>query len=166
MPWNTPPPLLHLPDADAYRQHYISKLYNVSVETFDGIHVGFAYRGFDHAFFKSLNRRAKDKSVFDQERAERMDWIPWALANPTCLIKQAWRSEWKAFDPTRRVCITPVDYCVWIEVPAGRRPFFVTAFIPEPTNLVKLKASPDWLKKMTALLVLARRSEPLLIPSR
>lgn len=144
MPWNTPPPILHLTDEAAYEAHFVATLSSQHIATFDGLEVKFPRGAFNHAFFRSANRWAKDKSLFDIDRAQRMDWIAWALANPTCDLRQAWRSDQKKYDPTRRLCITPVDYCVWIQVPLNKSPYFVTAFMPEPKIILKLKGSPVW----------------------
>ena len=75
------PPLLKLADEATYRAHYERTLCRGGIFTHDGIPVFFRREEFDHAFFESSTRRGEN-DVFSPVRAERMDWIAAALADP------------------------------------------------------------------------------------
>lgn len=138
-----PPPLLTLPTPEDYKQHFVTQYCRAHIYTFDGIRIHFKPGCFEHAFFTSAGRQRGDKSVFDTHRAERMDWIAWALADPTATLRQAWRGGW--YDPTRRACVVgAVGYCVWVQIPVGATAFFVTAYTPEAANLVKIVGGPAY----------------------
>ena len=65
------PPLLHLPDEAAYRQHFVGTYCRGGVETHDGIRVFFRQQQFDHAFYESTNRDGF-KDAFSWVRGERV----------------------------------------------------------------------------------------------
>jgi hypothetical protein len=44
--------------------------------------VFFKKENFEHAFYESVNRKQKDKSLFSYKRANRIYWIKWVLENP------------------------------------------------------------------------------------
>jgi len=56
--------------------------------TFDGIRVQFFPEMFDHAFYESVNRKAKDKSELSLNRCEKMFWIKDALNDPDAILKR------------------------------------------------------------------------------
>jgi len=51
---------------------------------------------FDHAFYESVNRKAKDKSELSLNRCEKMFWIKDALNDPDAILKKGWDAKIKA----------------------------------------------------------------------
>ena len=98
------PPLLNLADEASYRAHYERTLCRGGIFTHDGIPVFFRREEFDHAFFESSTRRGEN-DVFSPVRAERMDWIAAALADPGAQRFQGWLKRERRHDPTRRVTV-------------------------------------------------------------
>jgi hypothetical protein len=140
------PPLVHYQTEDEYFQHFC-KVYcsRGSIATFDGIGVDFYPDQFKHAFRESANRWEGDKSVFATRRAERMDWIKWALENSQAELFQGWNKNIGAYDPKRRACIVIRNYVVVIQMKAERRAFFITAYIADPDTLRKIRNGPRWI---------------------
>ena len=83
------PPLLNLADEAAYRGHFERSCCGGNIATHDGIRVYFRRQDFDHAFFESSGRRVEN-DVFSLVRAQRMDWIVAALADPAAACFQGW----------------------------------------------------------------------------
>jgi len=137
---------LYLPDQAAYRAHYERSLCLGGIATHDGIPVYFRKEGFDHAFFESSGRRG-EKDVFSLVRAERMDWIAPALADPNAQCFQGWNANVKRYEPTRRVAVVMNDFAVIIAL--GRRKdgalkgSFVTCFRAD-NSIARILASPKW----------------------
>ena len=74
------PPLVKYATEAEYRDHYERCYVNVrAITTVDGIPVRFFKERVDHAFFRSSERRDKNKETFASERAERIDWIRFAI---------------------------------------------------------------------------------------
>lgn len=140
------PPLLKLADRAAYRAHYERTLCRGGIVTHDGIAVFFRKEDFDHAFFESSGRRG-EKDVFSIGRAERLDWIASALADPSAQRFQGWSSRTKRHDPTRRVTVVMGDFVVVISL--GRRrdgilkASFITCFKAD-NSMAKIQAAPAW----------------------
>jgi hypothetical protein len=86
------PPLLNLANEAAYRAHYERTCCRAAIVTHDGIRVYFSKDRFGHAFFESTDRRG-NKDLFSIARAERMDWIAAALADPAAICYQGWNSK-------------------------------------------------------------------------
>lgn len=114
------------------------------IYTFDGRRVDFYPSQFKHTFKESANRVKGDKSVFSQKRAERIDWIKWALQNSEAELFQGWDKNMGCFDPDRRVCIVIRNYVVVIQIKGEKEAFFVTAFSAEPETLRKIRNGPKW----------------------
>ncbi|CAA7619544.1 hypothetical protein [Magnetospirillum sp. SS-4] len=140
------PPLLTLADEAAYRLHFERTYCRGVITTHDGIRVYFRKEDFDHAFFESSGRRGEN-DIFSPVRAERMDWIAAALADPTALCFQGWVYKTKRYDATRRVAVVMGDFVVVIAI--GRKKdktlkaTFVTCYRAD-NSIGKILASPLW----------------------
>jgi hypothetical protein len=74
------PPLVDYATEAEYRDHYERCYVNAqTITTVDGIPVRFFEETFEHAFFKSSDRRDPQKDTFARERAKRIDWIRFAI---------------------------------------------------------------------------------------
>lgn len=129
-----------------YRQFFNEEYCNKVIFTHDGIEVKFRPEHFNHAFFKNASRRAKDKSLFSRERAERITWIKQALQDTNLTLYAGWDSKKKRYDHTRRVClVTPDGYVVVLRIISDTNAVFNTAYlIDNPDVEAKIKGSPIW----------------------
>lgn len=140
-----PPPLLCLANEADYRAHFLGKYCNAPRTTRDGIPVHFLERHFGHAFFESANRSKGDKSVFSRERAERIEWIGEALADPSAELFVGWNQKKGAHDPSRRVTVVFEDYLVVLQVVERKAlAYFTTAFVAGPRTLAMVRSGPLW----------------------
>lgn len=143
------PPLLRLPDQAAYRAHYERTLCRGGIATHDGIPVFFRKEEFDHAFFESSTRRG-EKDVFSLVRAERMDWIAAALADPGAQVYQGWLKRERRYDPTRRVAVVIGDFVVIIALGKRRdghlKAQFVTCYRAD-NSIGKILRAPLWTRE-------------------
>ncbi len=113
--------------------------------TFDGIQVQFFPEMFDHAFYESVDRLAKDKSELSLNRCEKMLWIKDALQDTEATLKKGWDSKTKSYDGSRRVALVKGNYVVILLLFLQKRARFITAYqIDNEENLAKLLAGPDW----------------------
>lgn len=139
-------PLLELADQAAYRAHYERTLCRGGIITHDGIRVFFGKETFDHAFFESSMRRG-EKDVFSTVRAERMEWVAAALADPSAARFQGWNSRTKQHDPTRRVTVIMGDFVVVIALSSRRdgtlKATFMTCYRAD-NSIAKIRSSPPW----------------------
>lgn len=118
---------------------------NAPIQTFDGIEVRFFSEMFDHAFFESDNRRAKDKSILSLNRCEKMLWIKDTLEDNSAMLKQGWISQTKSYDNNRRVALIKGNYVVVINIFREGSARFITAFqIDDSETLEMFKNGPDW----------------------
>src|SRR5665213_3281409 len=69
-----------------------------NIFTFDAILVKFYSEMFDHCFYESANRQAKDKSVLSLNRLEKIYWIKDTLQDPEAFLKQGWDYKNKVYD--------------------------------------------------------------------
>jgi hypothetical protein len=138
------PPLLVLPSEADYRTHFEASYCRMTVFTFDGLMVRFRKDDFDHCFFESTQRnRIKDR--FSTLRAERMDWIKAALADPNADRFIGWDRDTRQYRKDRRVTLVCGDYVVVISLIDAQRARFITAYVADtPNSLQKLKAAPRW----------------------
>lgn len=127
-----------------YRRHFESKYCVGPITTFDGIQVFFRKRNFDHAFYETV--RAQD-DIFSWRRAERIDWIDWALANPNAELYQGWDAKRRRIDESRRVAIVNGDYVVVIRMTGKTRAEFVTAFEADNWTVGKIRLGAHWVKR-------------------
>ncbi|MEL6361759.1 MAG: hypothetical protein AAFR21_11800 [Pseudomonadota bacterium] len=143
------PPLLTLKDEEAYRQHFTQSLCRQHVETHDGIRVYFSPDTFEHAFFESSDRRGAD-DVFSFARAQRMDWIAVALADPDALCVQGWDKHTQAYSPKRRITVVVQDFVIVLALSTKRngdlKANFVTC-IKADNSAVKIRQSPRWTRE-------------------
>jgi len=115
------------------------------IYTFDKIQVKFYSGMFDHAFYESSDRKAKDKSILSLNRCEKMLWIKDTLEDPTSILKQGWDTQEKKYDNSRRVALVKNNYVVIIIIYSKSKARFVTAYqIEDEKNLEKLLNSPEW----------------------
>lgn len=115
--------------------------------TFDAIQVSFYPNMFDHCFYESANRRARDKSVLSLNRLEKMMWIKDTLQDPSALLKQGWDRDEKKYVKDRRVAFVKDNYVVVIRFTGDKKASFVTAYqLQDEENIAKIKTSPEWEK--------------------
>ncbi len=113
--------------------------------TFDDILVAFYPNMFDHCFYESAHRKAKDKSLISLNRLEKILWIKDTLQDPTAMLKQGWDRDKKKYVNDRRVAFVKNNYIVIIRFTGIKKASFVTAYeIQEDENIKKIKNSPQW----------------------
>jgi hypothetical protein len=113
--------------------------------TFDDILVSFYPNMFNHCFYESANRQAKDKSLISLNRLEKILWIKDTLQDPTALLKQGWDKDEKKYVNDRRVAFVKNNYIVIIRFTGTKKASFVTAYeLQEDDNIAKIKTSPQW----------------------
>ncbi len=118
---------------------------NAPITTFDGIEVKFYSNMFDHAFFESSNRKAKDKSILSFNRCEKMLWIKDVLIDNTALVKKGWDNVNKCYVDDKRVSLVKGNYIVVIQLYRTHKARFVTAYqIDNEDNLNEIINSPNW----------------------
>lgn len=138
------PPLLTLTAESDYRMHFVNVYCRAPVFTFDGLIVRFRKDDFNHCFFESTQRN-RIKDHFSTVRAERMDWIKAALADPNADRFVGWDRDTRQYRKDRRVTLVCGDYVVVIALVDAQRARFITAYVADtPASLQKLKTSPRW----------------------
>ncbi len=129
------------------RQIWIEEYCIVDIFTFDSIQVKFYSEMFEHCFYESANRKAKDKSILSYNRLEKIYWIKDTLQDPTAILKQGWDKKNKKYDNQRRVAMVRGNYVVVISIYALGKARFITAFqIDNDNNLEDFMSGPDWAK--------------------
>ncbi len=122
-------------DVIFYKTIFSSFYCGKPIKTFDNILVFFKDNSFEHAFFESLNRRAKDKSRFSYKRANRIYWIKWVLENSNAKLYKGYNHKIKSYDASRRVAVCVDDYVVVIELNKKRvKAKFITAYVADGIN--------------------------------
>ena len=140
-----PPALVHYSTEQAYRDHYERCYCRTEIKTFDGLRVYFPKQQFDDAFFESADRRARDKSVFSRDRAERIDWIRAALEDAKAELYQGWDRDRKVTDRDRRIALVYNTYVVVLLVRRKRNSAtFITAYVAGASTIQKIRSSPRW----------------------
>lgn len=115
------------------------------IKTFDDIVVQFFANMFDHCFYESDNRKAKDKSILSYNRLEKIYWIKDALADPDSILKRGWDAKTKTYTNSRRVNLVKGNYIVVIVIFAEKKARFITAYeVNDDENLELIKNSPDF----------------------
>lgn len=144
--WTHPPALVQYAAVEDYRAHYTLKYCakGAEIRTFDGIRVYFPIGWFDHGFLKSKIYAPGERLFLDQDRAERIDWINWAIENPNAELYQGWLKEKKIVDPTRRVAVVLSSYAVVIQMKQKEGAVIITAFRPTGETLKKIRSNPKW----------------------
>jgi len=121
-----------------WREEYCEQ----EIHTFDNVLVKFYEDMFDHAFFESAERKAKDKTILSLNRLEKIYWIKDALRDPDAILKKGWDNEKKEYYPDRRVAIVKGNYIVIIRFTGLLKAKFVTAYEKEDIN--NIMNSPDF----------------------
>lgn len=143
-----PPTLVHYATEAEYRLHYEANYCRATILTFDGLRVYFPKQQFDDAFYESADRRARDKSVFSRQRAERIDWIRAALQDNTAEIYAGWDRDKKVVDRKRRVILIYGDYVVVLQVNLRKaKAIFITAYVANAATLAKIRHGSFWANK-------------------
>jgi len=124
-----------------YRRHFEREYCAGPIETFDGVAVRFKKADFDHAFFESVT--TKD-DTFSPARAERIDWIKWALQNPRAELYVGWDNKKKRVNRRSRVAIVNGDYVVIIRFTGPSMAAFVTAFVAGSRALTNIRLGEQW----------------------
>lgn len=114
------------------------------IVTFDGIAVRFFEDMFDHAFFESADRLAKDKSILSYNRLEKIYWIKEILQDASAILKQGWDNKTKSYFNDRRLAIVKGNYVVVIRFTAILKAKFVTAY--EKDDISNILSSPNFVK--------------------
>jgi len=117
----------------------------INIKTFDNVEVKFYPSDFDHVFYESYNRRAKDKSIISFNRLEKIYWIKDVLEDNQAILKQGWDKVIKSYDNDRRVALVKGNYIVVIRFTGFEKARFVTAYEMQE-NEDKVLSSPDWFR--------------------
>ena len=140
------PPLLELDSEDDYRAHFYAEYCSGPISTFDDIAVRFRKRDFDHAFFESSSPKSKDDTFSDHTggRAERMDWVKFALKDPSADIRFGYNNQLRQKDDSRRVAIVKGNFVVIIRLTGDKQAEFVTCYVATTWTLQKIRKSSKW----------------------
>ncbi len=114
------------------------------IETFDGVKVKFYHDMFDHCFYESHNRQAKDKSILSLNRLEKMLWIKDTLLDNESILKKGWDKKEKEYYTDRRVAIVKGNYVVVIRFTGYLKAKLVTAY--EKNDIENILEAPDFEK--------------------
>ena len=114
------------------------------IETFDQVKVKFYDDMFDHIFFESANRIAKDKSILSLNRLEKIYWIKDTLKDGNAILKKGWDTKNKEYFKDRRVAIVKGNYVVIIRFTGKLKAKLVTAY--EKNDIENIKNAPDFEK--------------------
>ena len=137
------PALLKLKSEKEYKNYFIAKYCQSPLKTFDNIKVYFKKSKFNHDFYES-SKRNKIKDKFSTTRAERMEWIEYALTNKEATLYQGWSKKKKCYVNNRRVAVVINDYAVVIELSKNmKKADFITAYVAD-NSIAKIKSSPLW----------------------
>jgi hypothetical protein len=133
------------------REIWLIEYCSEPIETFDGIKVRFYPSMFNHCFYESANRKAKDKSILSLNRLEKIYWIKETLQDINAILKQGWDKDAKLHSRDKRVAVVKGNYIVIIRIFREGLANFVTAFqVDNDENLNLILRGPDWDKKNTA----------------
>ena len=126
------------------RKIWVDEYCQQEIETFDGVMVKFYEDMFDHIFFESRNRVAKDKSDLSYNRLEKIYWIKDTLKDSTAMLKKGWDTDKKEYFKDRRVAIVKGNYVVFIRFTGILKAKLVTAYQKE--DIENILSSPDFEK--------------------
>lgn len=140
------PPLLCLPNEEAYQQHYEQQYCRGVIETHDRVRVFFRRDAFRHAFFEStLRNGVKDR--LSPVRCQRMNWIAATLANPESVRFQGFDKKRNRYAPRRRVDLVYEDFVVVLALGLKRDGTLYANFITcyqADNSINKIRTSPIW----------------------
>lgn len=114
------------------------------IYTFDKVKVLFFEDMFDHVFYESANRKAKDKSILSLNRLEKLLWIKDTLKDPDAILKKGWDVKRKEYFENRRVAIVRGNFVVIIVFTGLLKANFVTAY--EKNDIENIMIAPDFEK--------------------
>ncbi len=138
------PPLLELSSEQDYCEHYMNTLVNgEAVKSKDGITVVFLADQFNHAFSGYSSKWDKEKSIFDRERAKRMDWIAPVIQG---VASESFCDKYSARRPRRNYLSSANKYLVVTEPISGNREKFITAFPCSDKKAAEVRKRPRWTK--------------------
>ena len=123
-----------------WREEYCEK----NIYTFDKVKVLFFEDMFDHVFYESANRKAKDKSILSLNRLEKIYWIKDTLKDPEAILKKGWDAKRKDYFEDRRVAIVKGNFVVIIVFTGLLKANFVTAY--EKNDIGNIMDAPDFEK--------------------
>ncbi len=123
-----------------WREEYCKK----GIYTFDNVLVKFYEEMFDHVFYESSDRKARDKSILSLNRLEKIYWIKDTLRDPKAILKKGWDKKRKKYCNDRRVAIVKGNFLVIIVFTGLLKAKFVTAF--EKNNINNILNGPDFEK--------------------
>lgn len=121
-----------------WREEYCEQ----EIYTFDNVLVKFYEDMFNHVFFESANRKAKDKSILSLNRLEKIYWIKDVLHDPCAILKKGWDNKKKEYYSDRRVAIVKGSYVVIIVFVGFLKANFVTAY--EKNDMSRILNAPDF----------------------
>lgn len=140
---------LDLPDESAYRAYFITKYTRAPLSfrlSTGAAPVYFAADRFDHAFFESSLRDGV-KDQFSFQRAERMDDIAAALADPTIERRAGWDKRRKCHDHVSCVTLAIDDFVVVVRLGMNMKGLlkgkFVTCYVAD-NSIGKIRKAPLW----------------------
>lgn len=138
------PPLLKLKGEKEYRDYFIATyVKGAQVLTSDGIVVDFYPEAFEHAFYRDTTRDSHDKGRFDRKRAERMNWIRFALLEKHA---EVYRRDMR--NKIRRITLLARQrYAVITQLNPKdtSRSRFITAYIVDSDSaLAQMRSNPKW----------------------
>lgn len=138
-------PLADHGNLEIYRGTYHSLYCCKPIETHDGIAVRFRKSQFSHIVQESSNHDGV-KDSFSEPRAQRLEWIKFALTDPELEFKAGWDRDKKEHDHHRRVTLMIDDFVVVIRLKSATEAEFVTCYVADSERtLTKLKNAPKWI---------------------
>jgi hypothetical protein len=123
-----------------WREEYCEQ----DIFTLDEVQVKFYEDMFDHAFFESVNRIEKDKSVLSLNRLEKIHWIKETLQDKDAILKKGWDTKNKVYFEDRRIAVVKENYVVIIRFTGLLKAKFITAY--EKDDVENILKSPDFEK--------------------
>lgn len=125
---------------EIWRQEYCVQ----DILTFDGVSVRCYEDMFDHVFYESAHRKAKDKSILSYARLEKIYWIKDTLKDPDAILKKGWDNENKKDFEDRRVAVVKGNYVVIIRFTGMLKAKLVSAY--EKDDISNILAGSDFEK--------------------
>lgn len=123
-----------------WREEYCEQ----DIFTLDEVQVKFYEDMFDHAFFESVDRIEKDKSVLSLNRLEKIYWIKETLQDKDAILKKGWDTKNKVYFEDRRIAIVKENYVVIIRFTGLLKAKFITAY--EKDDVENILKSPNFEK--------------------
>lgn len=134
----------HLMSESALREIWEKEYCLQKIVTFDGVIVSCYKEMFDHIFYESTNREAKDKSILSYNRLEKIHWIKDTLEDPDAILKKGWDRDKKKYFADRRVAVVKGNYVVIIRFTKKHNAKLVTAY--EKEDISNIMDAPDFEK--------------------